>query len=185
MSIEPIYYKMGKSIKRNNDFYTESEFSFESSFVDEFLDLGNHKILYFKVDTKKTKTHKLYGDIMTDEIRFKEAIEIPCKIVLDKADEGSKSDGFGYQERLSAVVAITENFLNKANLKVEKGDYFKYETFDTNESASFFEITRPNYSPNDSAMTKGFKNRMRKILAIEVFDDVIEKIKQFEEGEVN
>ncbi len=137
-------------INRNNKFYSEEDFQYECSLLEEFIEEDlNQVIVVYEVDRTKTNVHSTYKE-SKQNIRYKTPKELPCMYEI-KDSETKSYDG----QSNNAVYSISGNLqafiptfmFEKYNCNIRRGDYIGVQ-IDTNRMA-YFVVTnddKVNYS---------------------------------------
>lgn len=114
-------------IKRNNMFYSDADFNFESDIGKEYIENDiNQTIILYSVDRSKTLTDNLYGESQPDDISFLPPLELNCIYRLNKSSNDSydKSRGLGrYVSMGNFSFSIYETTLIENETDIKYGDY--------------------------------------------------------------
>ena len=151
----------------NRNFYSKKEFKLESRYMIEYLkEFCNQHILYFEVDSVKTKTHDLYGIAESTKKVYKEKRELLAKVNVTEEEKDFENKGFGYEEKVVANFSIPEMILEQNSIRIKIGDFIIYDDL-------YFEVGVVHNIPKASILTKNIKNKMRKYSAYLIKEDSV------------
>lgn len=121
-------------ITRNNKFYSEEDYQYELSLIEEYLEEDlNDTVIVYEVDRKKTMINDIYKEA-TQDIRYKAPKELPCffEIVDSETKSYSDSNSTGvYTVTGNLTVYVPVFMLKKYNCDIKRGDYLGVQ-IDTN-----------------------------------------------------
>lgn len=148
-----------KAIKNKRLFYTESEYTMESHYIEEYFHTHlNQHILLYRVDRAKTKIHPLYNEALPEQTTFLPKLEIPCSVEITKDDGTYREDNFGYEEIAFAKIYILEKTIKESQIAIKVGDYAKYQD-------RFYEFTVVHNIADTSMFSKNYRNLVRSFSA--------------------
>jgi len=146
---------MKRRVNNKPLFYTEKEFGLEQSYMEEYLqNITNERIYYFGVNTKKSKTHELYGETLPEEKVFSEPIELHVVLELNTPEKEERMEGFIYNEKLTIKFAVLISHLEDHNINIQKGDYVVYMSHNKDLT---FEVTDLSNIDDYSALSKNYR----------------------------
>lgn len=130
-------------ISRNNLFYSEDDFQFETDIVEGYLEEDlNQTVVVYEVDRKRTNVNEIYKEAKKDTIRFKPPKEIPCMFEIEDAQLNAidqQSNTGTYQISGNLTVYVMPKILEKYKCDIKRGDYVAIQ-IDTNKM-SYFTVT--------------------------------------------
>ena len=130
-------------VNRNNLFYSEEDFSFETDLVEGYLEEDlNQTVVVYEVDRKRTNVNEIYKEAKKDTIRFKPPKEVPCMFEIEDAQLNafdSKSNTGAYQVSGNLKLYVMPKTLEKFKCDITRGDYVAIQ-IDTNRM-SYFTVT--------------------------------------------
>lgn len=129
-------------VVRNNKFYSEEDFQYECSLLEEFIEEDlNQCIVVYEVDRVKTNTDSIYKE-SKQAIRYKAPKELPCifeiKESATKSYDSTNSNGvYAISGNLTANIPVF--MFEKYNCDIKRGDYVGVQ-IDT-QRMSYFVVT--------------------------------------------
>lgn len=162
--------KPSKKAATKFKFYGERDFDIDLRYSREFSDTdATAKITLYRVNTVKTKSHKLYGESKVFQKQFLKPIELNITMTIDDPTIKFMSNGGVYNERIDLIkFGVYKEELEEKNCTMNRGDFFIY--FDGDKERNF-EITKiTNVESNNS--TLGYKPFFSIIEATQVLEDV-------------
>ena len=121
-------------ITRNNKFYSEEEFNYELSLIEEYIEEDlNQVVVVYEVDRQKTNIDSIYKE-SKQNIRYKPPKEIPCLYEIKNSelktyDETTQQAVYSLSGNLTMYVPIM--MFKKYNCDIKRGDYLGVQ-IDTN-----------------------------------------------------
>lgn len=130
-------------INRNNLFYSEEDFGFETDLIEGYLEEDiNQTVVVYEVDRKRTNINDAYKEAKKDTIRFKPPKEVPCMFEIEDAQLNafdSQSNTGTYQVSGNLKLYIMPKTLEKFKCDIKRGDYVAIQ-IDLNKM-SYFTVT--------------------------------------------
>jgi hypothetical protein len=130
-------------INRNNLFYSEEDFGFETDLIEGYLEEDiNQTVVVYEVDRKRTNINDAYKEAKKDTIRFKPPKEVPCMFEIEDAQLNafdSQSNTGTYQVSGNLKLYIMPKTLEKFKCDIKRGDYVAIQ-IDSNKM-SYFTVT--------------------------------------------
>lgn len=154
-------------ITRNNLFYSESDYLFDSTIGEDYVkeDL-NQTILLIKIDRSKTNVN-IWGDTTESGVVYNTPIELNVIYSIDKAKNMSyeKNKNVGNYKLIGNLkVSVYIKTLVESNVDILYGDYIGIRV--TSEEMQYFEVTNDGKMDFDNSHTLfGYKPLYRTILA--------------------
>ncbi len=153
-------------IKRNNLFYSEESFNFETEIGKNYLETDvNQTIVLFSVDLTKTNVNNIYNETKKDAIVFHPPVELHVLYEIQKGDLMSydKTKNLGtYVKSGKLTFGVFQATLDEFNVDIKVGDYVGVQVTPTQiEYYTVVNDGRNNFS-NDMS-TYGFKPAYRNI----------------------
>jgi len=113
-------------ITRNNLFYSESDFLFDSEIGNDYIKQDiNQTIILFRVDQVLTNTSR-WGETTEEGIIYKDPIELNCRYTIEKSTNKShdvKQNLGSFQQKGNLKVGIYLQELEENNVEITNGDY--------------------------------------------------------------
>lgn len=136
-------------------FYTEKDYDFFLNLSREYSDNNAiAKIILYRINTVKTKSHSLYGESKSFQKEFLAPIELNVTMETSETTTEFMGKSSIYNEKINSLkfgVYIQE--LEEKNVTINRGDFFLYND---GEKDRQFEITKvDNIKSNNSSL--GFK----------------------------
>jgi len=114
-------------ITRNNKFYSEEDFEYETNLLMEYLEEDlNQTVVVYQVDRVKTNVSAVYKEAEDGHIRFKAPREIPCMYEISEANVktyDSKTNTGVYVVNGNLTVYTMPMILEKYKCDIRRGDY--------------------------------------------------------------
>ena len=130
-------------ISRNNLFYSEEDFQFETDILEGYLEEDlNQTVVVYEVDRKRTNVNDIYKEAKKDTNRFKPPKEIPCMFEIEDAQLNafdSQTNTGTYQISGNLKLYILTKTLESYKCDIKRGDYVAIQ-IDTNRM-SYFTVT--------------------------------------------
>lgn len=130
-------------INRNNLFYSEEDFDFETDLIEGYLEEDlNQTVVVYEVDRNRTNINELYKEAKKDTIRFKPPKEVPCMFEIEDAQLNAfdaQSNTGTYQISGNLKLYVMPKTLEKFKCDIKRGDYVAIQ-IDTNRM-SYFTVT--------------------------------------------
>ena len=121
-------------INRNNLFYSEEDFDFETDIVMGYMEeYTNQTVVVFEVDREKTTVNATYKEV-NGTVRYKAPKEIPCLFEIKDSEiksYDSKSSNGVYAIGGALTVYVMPKILEKYKCDIKRGDYLGIQ-IDTN-----------------------------------------------------
>lgn len=112
-------------IERNNLFYSDEDFDFETDIVMGYLEEDtNQTVVVYEVDASTTTMNDVYKE--TTVVRYKAPKEIPCLYEIKDAEirsYDSHSNNAVYQIGGALTVYVMPKILEKYKCDIKRGDY--------------------------------------------------------------
>lgn len=158
---------------RGVKFFTGTDFNLESELGKEYFTDLNHSVKIYKIDYKKTKTHKLYGESRASEKVVSEPVVINCRATIEK-NETKLMAGVGLKKEIGGNLIFTtyNSELETKGIDIRMGDYVGY-TDPSTSTERYYEVTSNNKLNNANEYTHlGTKSYWRKIVCTPVDQDI-------------
>lgn len=154
-------------ITRNNLFYSEEDYEFETDIIMQYLEEDtNQTIVVYEVDRKNTTMNEVYMESKTN-IRFKAPREIPCLYEIKESDvktyDNKTSNGV-YVVDGNLTVYVMDKILNKYKCDIKKGDYIGILVND-NRMIYFSVVNDGRVNTANSMVVGAYKSPWRTITA--------------------
>ncbi len=117
-------------------YYGNKDYTYELSLAREYSDADAiAKIVLYRIDIVKSKSHSLYGESRLKDKRFLEPIELNVTTNIDDITGGLYNESIGIFKFGVYIQELEE----KGNIEIKRGDYYKY--FD-GDKERVFEVTK-------------------------------------------
>lgn len=130
-------------VNRNNLFYSEEDFEFETDLIEGYLEEDlNQTVIVYEVDRNRTNINEIYKEAKKDTIRFKPPKEVPCMFEIEDAQINafdSQSNTGSYQVSGNLKLYVMPKVLEKYCCDIKRGDYVAIQ-IDENR-LSYFTVT--------------------------------------------
>lgn len=158
-------------INRNNLFYSENDFLFETEIGKNYLEEDvNQTVILYEVDLEKTNLDVLYNESKKDGIIFKPPVEIHCLYEIEEASLESydKKKNLGtYIKTGKLKFGVFQATLDELGAEIKNGDYVGVVT--STQHIEYFVVTNDGRNNFDNAHTTfGYKSAYRSIEAAPV-----------------
>lgn len=176
MELDTQNIKKKNPINRNNLFFSEHQFDFQSSIAMEYINnVVNQTVVLYEIDRENTKSDDIYYESDFKDLSFKTPIEINVIYKVDPAelktyDTNAMKGYYLKMGQLTFDVLVKE--LEEDECDIHRGDYIGIQV--TPEHMEFFKVAddgRMNYD-NQHTMY-GFKPYYRSIVCA-IVDDITE-----------
>ena len=153
-------------ISRNNMFYSEESFQFETEIAKTYLEQDvNQTVILYSVDIEKSTIDGVYGESEKNKLAFFPPIEIHCLYNLQqselKAYESTSNLGT-YVKPGTLTVNVMQDTLDELGVDIKVGDYIGVLV--TEDNMIYYSVNdngRINY--DNAKTTFGYKPMWRKI----------------------
>lgn len=113
-------------INRNNIFYSEREFQYETDSIMEYIEGDlNQTVVVYPVDREKTQIDAISKNAING-IRFKDPVEIPCQYEIEESElktYDKKTSTGVYALSGNLTVYVMPKILEKYSCDISRGDY--------------------------------------------------------------
>jgi len=161
-------------IKRLDKFYGWEDFEIEKLMGREWVEGDiNMRVILYPVDHVITDTDDLYGEVDSQQISFKNPIEISCMVKLEpKTNKKYNPNGtLRYEEWGNLTFSVYEDHLEELGVEINTGDYIGYPVRE--DYIKYFEVTDTDNINDDTERLLGGKiGFYRKIICTPVDDGV-------------
>jgi hypothetical protein len=159
-------------ITRLGKFFGESDFLLEQSFGEEWLhgDM-NFTLVLYRIDRAKTKTDDVYGEALTDGIKFLPPVEFKgfVQIMLPE-NKNIGSSKIDQMEPGALRVSVYQRHLEELGIDIEYGDYIGY--YETEDRVRYYTVNNDGRVISDNKHTyAGYRPFYRTIMASAVIDN--------------
>lgn len=118
--------KISTPINRNNLFYSEEDFEYETDIIMQYMEEDtNQTVVVYEVDRSKTAMNEVYQESVRN-IRFKTPREIPCLYEIKESEIKTydiKSSNGTYVVDGGLTIYVMDKILDKYKCDIKKGDY--------------------------------------------------------------
>ena len=159
-------------ITRLGKFFGAEDFDLDISMGEEWLhgDL-NFTVVLYKIDRQKTITDDVYGETVSDGIKFLPPIEFKAFVQIMAPE--NKNVGTSKIEQLepgNIRVSVYQKQLNELGIDIEYGDYLGY--YETESLVRYYTVNNDGRVVSDNKHTyAGYKPFYRTIIATPVSEN--------------
>jgi len=142
-------------ITRLGKFFGESDYNLDISMGEEWLvgDMNFTCVLY-RIDRQKTKTDDVYGETVSDGIKFLPPVEFNAFIQVSAPE--NKMMGSSKIEQMepgNIRISVYQKTLDDLNVDINFGDYIGY--YETETSVRYYSVTNDGRVVSDNKHTYG------------------------------
>jgi hypothetical protein len=141
-------------ITRLSKFLSNDDFDLNVQMGTEYLhgDL-NMKLVLYRVDSTKTSTDDVYGEVGKDQIKYFPPIEFNALVKIDAPSNKSYKGGLvRFNEPGNITVSVYINHLKELGVDIKYGDYIGYP--ESEDRIRFYQVT------NDGKVVSDGKHNM-------------------------
>ena len=159
-------------ITRLNKFFAEDDFKLDIKMGREWLEGDmNFTLVLYRVDRYKTKTDDVYGETVSDGIKFKTPVEFKAFVQVmapeNKNLGNSKIEQF---EPGNVRISVYQSHLEELDIDIEYGDYIGY--YETETRVRYYVVANDGRVVSDNKHTYGgYKPFYRTIIATPVSEN--------------
>ena len=153
-------------INRNNMFYSEADFMFETEIGKNYLEEDvNQTVILYQVDLEKTNLDSVYNESKKDAIVYKPPVELHCLYEIEESALQSydKTKNLGtYIKSGKLKFGLFQSTLDEVNAEINVGDYVGVVVSDSH--IEYYVVTDCGRNNFDNAKTTfGYKSAWRNI----------------------
>ncbi len=157
-------------ITRNNLFYSESDFLFDSEIGNDYVKQDvNQTVILFRVDNTKTNTDR-WGETTVDGVIYKDPVELNVLYLIEKSTNKAhetKQNLGSFQQKGNLKISIYLEELEEKNVEITNGDYIGIQI--TPNNMEYWVVTKDGRVDFDNAHTMfGYKPLYKTILGTHV-----------------
>jgi len=154
-------------ITRLTKFFSEDDFKLNQQIGQEYLhgDL-NMKLVLFRINTQKTDTDNVYGEVGKDQIKFFPPIEFNGLVKIEEPKNSTYKNGLNrYLEPGNMVVSVYISHLEELNVDIKYGDFIGYP--ESEERVRYYTVVNDGKVTSDNKHNMfGFKPYYRTIICV-------------------
>jgi len=158
-------------INRLNKWFSDEDFSLEQDFGEESISDNTMTVVLFRVDKEKSQTDDIYHEADTNEIRYKEPVELDVVLSISEPENKTyNSEGtMRYLQDGQLTFGLYQRQLDRLNVTLEFGDYIGYAIDET--TVKYFTVVNDgNKFHDDKHQIMGYKPTYRSIICAPVDD---------------
>ena len=159
-------------ITRMNKFFSEEDFSLDIGMGEEWLygDM-NFTLVLYRVDKLKTKTDDVYGETISDGIKFLPPVEFKGYVqILAPENKNLGNTKLNQFEPGNMKVSVYQKQLDELNIDINFGDYIGY--YETETRVRYYTVTNDGRITSDNKHNyAGTRPYYRSIIASAVVDN--------------
>lgn len=157
-------------ITRVNKFFSEEDYELQVAMGRESVeDQGNFTLILYKVDRDMTQSDELYGEAVTDGIRFYPPIELKVVPIVDKGENKTYNpEGtLRYAQDGKLTFGIYQQQLTELKTEIYYGDYIGFPINET--EIRYYSVVDDGIKNFDNAHTiLGYKSAFRTVTCVTV-----------------
>lgn len=159
-------------ISRLGKFFGDNDFQIDQEMGIEWLhgDM-NFTLVLYRVDNQKTKTDDVYGEALTDGIKFKPPIEFKAFVqVMAPENKNLGTSKIEQTEPGNIRISVYQKHLDELEIEINYGDYIGY--YETENRVRYYTVNNDGRVVSDNKHTyAGYKPFYRTIMASYVTDN--------------
>lgn len=156
-------------ITRLGKFFSAEDYNLDISMGDEWLSGDmNFTVVLYRVDRYKTKTDDVYGETVSDGIKFLPPIELKGLVkILNPETKKLGNSKIMQDEPGNMIFSIYQKQLEELNVDISMGDYIGY--YETESRVRYYSVLDDGRITSDNKHTYGgYKPFYRTIVATPV-----------------
>ena len=154
-------------ITRLGKFFGENDFDLDISMGEEWL-IGdmNFTCVLYRIDRQKTKTDDVYGETVSDGIKFLPPIEFNAFVQVSAPENKMMgSTRMDQMEPGNIRVSVYQKTLDNLNVDINFGDYIGY--YETESKVRYYTVSDDGRVVSDNKHTYGgYKPFYRTVIAV-------------------
>lgn len=142
-------------ITRIGKFFGAEDYSLDISMGEEWLygDM-NFTLVLYRVDRQKTKTDDVYGEALTDGIKFFPPVEIKAYVqILTPENKFLGSSKINQSEPGNMKFSVYQKQLDELGIDIDYGDYIGY--YESEDRVRYYEVSNDGRINSDNRHTYG------------------------------
>ena len=159
-------------ITRLGKFFSQEDFDLDTSVGSEWLygDL-NFTLVLYRIDRMKTKTDNVYGESVSDGIKFLPPVEFKGYVkILSPENKTYGTSKIEQLEPCNLSVSVYQKHLDELNIDISYGDYIGY--YETEDRVRYYTVNNDGRVISDNKHNyAGYKPFYRTIIASAVVDN--------------
>jgi hypothetical protein len=159
-------------ITRLGKFFGGEDFNLDLNMGEEWLhgDM-NFTLVLYRVDSQKTKTDDVYGEALTDGIKFLPPVEFKAYIQVSAPENKNLGTSkIGQMEPGNIRISVYQKHLDELEVDINLGDYIGY--YETENRVRYYSVSNDGRVVSDNKHTYGgYKPFYRTITASYVTND--------------
>jgi len=159
-------------ISRIGKFFGSEDYDLDLNMGEEWLhgDM-NFTLVLYRVDSQKTKTDDVYGEALTDGIKFLPPVEFKAFVqVMAPENKNLGNSKIGQMEPGNIRISVYQKHLEELNIDINLGDYIGY--YETENRVRYYSVSNDGRVVSDNRHTYGgYKPFFRTIVASYVTND--------------
>jgi hypothetical protein len=159
-------------ISRIGKFFGVEDYDLDISMGEEWLhgDM-NFTLVLYRVDNQKTKTDDVYGEALTDGIKFKPPIEFNAFVqVMAPENKNLGNSKINQMEPGNIRISVYQKHLEELDIDINQGDYIGY--YETENRVRYYSVSNDGRVVSDNKHSyAGYKSFYRTIIASAVVDN--------------
>jgi len=156
-------------ITRLGKFFGENDFNLEIEMGQEWLDGDmNYTCVLYRVDKNKTKTDDVYGEAVSDGIKFLPPVEFNAYVAIAAPENRNVGSTKNVQlEPGNITISVYLKTLEDLEIDIDLGDYIGY--YDTESFVRYYTVVNDGRVVSDIKHTyKGYRPFYKTIIAAPV-----------------
>ena len=142
-------------ITRLGKFFGDSDFDLDISMGSEWLDGDmNFTLVLYRVDRIKTKTDDVYGETVSDGIKFLPPVEFKGYVqILAPENKIMGNTKIDQMEPGNLKVSVYQRHLDELGIDIQLGDYIKY--YETENRVRYYSVNNDGRVVSDNKHNYG------------------------------
>ena len=159
-------------ISRIGKFFGSEDYDLDLNMGEEWLhgDM-NFTLVLYRVDSQKTKTDDVYGEALTDGIKFLPPVEFKAFVqVMAPENKNLGNSKIGQMEPGNIRISVYQKHLEELDIDINLGDYIGY--YETETQVRYYVVNNDGRVVSDNKHTyAGYKPFYRTINASPVMEN--------------
>lgn len=159
-------------VTRIGKFFGSEDFSLEISMGEEWLNGDmNFTLVLYRIDRQKTKTDDVYGETISDGVKFLPPLEIKAYVqILPPENKFLGSSKISQTEPGNLKFSVYQKQLDEVDVEINYGDYIGY--YENESRVRYYSVSNDGRVNSDNRHTYGgYKPFYKTYIATPVTDD--------------
>lgn len=159
-------------VTRIGKFFGSEDFSLDISMGEEWLNGDmNFTLVLYRIDRQKTKTDDVYGETISDGVKFLPPLEIKAYVqILPPENKFLGSSKISQTEPGNLKFSVYQKQLDEVGVEINYGDYIGY--YENESRVRYYSVSNDGRVNSDNRHTYGgYKPFYKTYIATPVTDD--------------